>query len=273
MRRVGWARVHSAAPMRVRLPRRWAEHNCTPACHRLPPPLTAASPAGSSSSLWVTESSCTRSWNLCVSQHTRTAGAWRRGGVEGAAGSAGGAGASRRAPQHTRTAVGPLGGRHAWIAWGAGREGWAGTRRIQQVMPRSGRAARQRCPPARPPSWAPGSPSAPGTRCAAAISATAAVPTRDSTAPLLSTEAAPRKTCGVGAGCGGCVRRGGVGAGGVGGACGEVAWVRATCWCGQCLLAAHPMPAPAPLPAPPPAPALLPGFGTPAGPHPPCPPP
>ena len=53
-----------------------------------------------------------------------------------------------------------------------------------------------------------------GTRCAAAIIATAAVPARDSTAPLESTEAAPRKTCagrcgtrGVG-GVQGCVRGG-----------------------------------------------------------------
>lgn len=38
----------------------------------------------------------------------------------------------------------------------------------------------------------------PGTRCAWAISATAAVPTRDSTVPLDSTEAAPRNTFGMG---------------------------------------------------------------------------
>jgi hypothetical protein len=36
---------------------------------------------------------------------------------------------------------------------------------------------------------------APGTRCAAAIMATAAVPTRDSTVPFDITEAAPRNTC------------------------------------------------------------------------------
>lgn len=43
-----------------------------------PHPLTAASPAGSSSSLWVMESSCTRSWSLCASQHTSTAQGGRR---------------------------------------------------------------------------------------------------------------------------------------------------------------------------------------------------
>lgn len=37
--------------------------------------------------------------------------------------------------------------------------------------------------------------SSPGTRCAAAMSATAAVPTRERTVPLESTEAAPRNTC------------------------------------------------------------------------------